>query len=94
MLYCSNDHYMITQCSNDPVGLLCYPYCPPNMQSPVSPVRGGFGGTVGAEVSSVSGESEGEDFGDLKEGLPSGLLPSLLCKQHRVERDFDTLMDQ
>ena len=67
---------------------------PSTTQSPVSPARGGFGGTVGAEVSSVSGESEGEDYGVLREGLPSGLPPALLHKHHRVERDFDTLMDQ
>ncbi|KAJ8261077.1 hypothetical protein COCON_G00168000 [Conger conger] len=65
----------------------------PHPESPVSPVRGGFGGTVGAEVSSVSGES-GEDYGELDEGLPSGLPPALLRKHHRVERDFDSLMDQ
>ncbi|XP_064163114.1 microtubule organization protein AKNA isoform X1 [Anguilla rostrata] len=64
----------------------------PHPESPVSPVRGGFGGTVGAEVSSVSGESEGEDFGKMEEGLPSGLPPALLRKHHRVETDFNTLM--
>ncbi|KAJ8339442.1 hypothetical protein SKAU_G00362280 [Synaphobranchus kaupii] len=66
----------------------------PHPESPVSPVHGGFGGTVGAEVSSVSGESGGEEFGELGEGLPSGLPPAVLRKHHRVERDFNILLDQ
>lgn len=41
---------------------------------------------VGAEVSSVSGESDGEEM------LPSHLHP-LNDKQQRVEKDFSNLMD-
>ncbi|XP_036384686.1 microtubule organization protein AKNA [Megalops cyprinoides] len=65
----------------------------PHPESPVSPARGGFGASVGAEVSSVSGESDGEGGGDPEEGLPSALPPSLHHKHQQVERDFSNLMD-
>ncbi|KAG7476837.1 hypothetical protein MATL_G00087070 [Megalops atlanticus] len=65
----------------------------PLPESPVFPTRGGFGASVGAEVSSVSGESDGEGGGDPEEGLPSALPPSLHQKHQRVERDFSILMD-
>ncbi|KAI1882496.1 hypothetical protein AGOR_G00251360 [Albula goreensis] len=65
----------------------------PHPESPVSPVRGGFGEMVGAEVSSVSGESEGEE-GDSRQGeeLPHGLPPALRHKHRRAEQDFSILL--
>lgn len=44
---------------------------------------------VGVEVSSASGESEGEEG-----GMPSLLLHPLRHKHKGVERDFSVLMDQ
>ncbi|KPP74630.1 hypothetical protein Z043_106197 [Scleropages formosus] len=62
----------------------------PLPESPVSPVEGG---TVNREVSSVSGESEVEVEPE-GEDLPNTFLLPLQLKQERVERDFNTLLDQ
>lgn len=65
------------------------------VQSPVLPLAGGSGGVVGVEVSSASGESEGEEGGmEEEEMLPSLLLRPLSHKHRRVEQDFSALMDQ
>lgn len=48
---------------------------------------------VGLEVSSVSGESDGERQEGEEEMLPSVLRP-LNHKHQRVEKDFSKLMDQ
>lgn len=49
--------------------------------------------TVGLEVSSVSGESDGEREEGEEDMLPSVLRP-LHHKHQRVEEDFRNLMDQ
>ncbi|XP_023843328.1 microtubule organization protein AKNA-like isoform X4 [Salvelinus sp. IW2-2015] len=58
----------------------------PLPESPVLPLPGESG--VGVEVSSASGESEGEEG-----GMPSLLLHPLPHKHKCVERDFSMLMD-
>ncbi|XP_029625013.1 microtubule organization protein AKNA isoform X3 [Salmo trutta] len=58
----------------------------PLPESPVLPLPGESG--VGVEVSSASGESEGEEG-----GMPSLLLHPLRHKHKRIERDFSVLMD-
>ncbi|XP_071219827.1 microtubule organization protein AKNA isoform X4 [Salvelinus alpinus] len=58
----------------------------PLPESPVLPLPGESG--VGVEVSSASGESEGEEG-----GMPSLLLHPLRHKHKCVERDFSMLMD-
>ncbi|KAL4609384.1 AT-hook-containing transcription factor isoform X2 [Arapaima gigas] len=64
----------------------------PLLETPVSPLEGGI---VNQEVSSVSGESEGEvGVNPDREGVPSTLLLPLRLKQEHVERDFSTLLNQ
>ncbi|XP_034152898.1 microtubule organization protein AKNA isoform X2 [Esox lucius] len=60
----------------------------PLPQSPVRPLPGESGGVVEVEVSSASGESEGDE-----EALSSFLLHPLHTKHTRVERDFSMLMN-
>ncbi|CAB1332646.1 unnamed protein product, partial [Coregonus sp. 'balchen'] len=66
----------------------------PLPESPVLPLPGESGGVVGVEVSSASGESEGEEGGmGEEEVMPPLLLRPLRHKHKRVERDLSMLMD-
>ncbi|KAK6316083.1 hypothetical protein J4Q44_G00136070 [Coregonus suidteri] len=66
----------------------------PLPESPVLPLPGESGEVMKVEVSSASGESEGEEGGlGEEEVLPSLLLRPLGHKHKRVERDFSMLMN-
>ncbi|XP_045064004.1 microtubule organization protein AKNA isoform X2 [Coregonus clupeaformis] len=66
----------------------------PLPESPVLPLPGESGGVVGVEVSSASGESEGEEGGmGEEEVMPPLLLRPLRHKHKCVERDLSMLMD-
>uniref|UniRef100_UPI003AAF70CC uncharacterized protein akna n=1 Tax=Centroberyx gerrardi TaxID=166262 RepID=UPI003AAF70CC len=66
----------------------------PHPESPLLPVAVESGGVVGVEVSSASGESDGDEAEmEDEEALPSLFLRPLHCKHRLVEQDFCMLMD-